>query len=30
VPFYNSFDDAWRFVDALATELCTGKVPCGT
>jgi kynureninase len=21
VPFYNSFDDAWRFVDALGTEL---------
>jgi kynureninase len=21
VPFYNGFDDAWRFVDALATEL---------
>jgi kynureninase len=21
VPFYNSFDDAWRFVDALAAEL---------
>jgi kynureninase len=21
VPFYNSFDDAWRFVDALATAL---------
>jgi kynureninase len=21
VPFYNSFEDAWRFVDALAAEL---------
>jgi kynureninase len=21
VPFYNSFDDAWRFVDGLAAEL---------
>ena len=21
VPFYNGYDDAWRFVDALATEL---------
>jgi kynureninase len=21
VPFYNGFDDAWRFVDALAAEL---------
>jgi kynureninase len=21
VPFYNTFEDAWRFVDALATEL---------
>jgi kynureninase len=30
VPFYNSFDDAWRFVDALATELCAQEAPCGT
>ena len=21
VPFYNSFDDAWRFADALRAEL---------
>jgi kynureninase len=21
VPFYNSYDDAWRFVDALAAAL---------
>jgi kynureninase len=21
VPFYNSFDDAWLFVDALRSEL---------
>jgi kynureninase len=21
VPFYNGYEDAWRFVDALAAEL---------
>jgi kynureninase len=23
VPFYNGYEDAWRFVDALCTELAT-------
>jgi hypothetical protein len=23
VPFYNGYEDAWRFVDALCAELAT-------